>query len=143
MFTCMRGAPLMTQGATRSVGPKPAIRVWVPQDPKGADAVSLLPRRGRPRIRVRLVLTDVLSMSTTRSGIALIAGTRCANQSARARFTLARLRSSAMRLFFVRITQPLEGLIDAGDGRGHIMRIPQSALKFLERDVRVLMDQLD
>ena len=34
-------------------------------------------------------------------------------------------------------------MIDAGDGRGHIMRIRQSALKFLERDVWVLMDQLD
>src|SRR5690606_33887990 len=90
----------MTQGATRPDGLKPAIRVWVPHDPKGADAVSLVPRMERPRIRVRLVLTDVSSMKTTRSGIALIAGTRCANQSARERFTLARLRSSAMRLFF-------------------------------------------
>lgn len=78
----------------------PAINVCVPQLPKGAEAVSRVPRKDRPRWRVRLVLTDVSSMKTIRSGRLRAAGMRCLNQFARASLTCGRLRSSAMRLFF-------------------------------------------
>ena len=48
-----------------------------------------------------------------------------------------------MRLFFVRVSQPLEGLIDARDRGRDVVRVNKRALQFLERDVRILMDQLD
>ncbi len=75
--------PLMNQGAIRASGARPGIRVCVPQLPKGASMVRRVPRRARPRKRVRLVFAAVSSMKTTYSGRSAMAGKRCVNQSVR------------------------------------------------------------
>jgi hypothetical protein len=54
-------APLITHGAIMASWVKPAMNVCVPQLPNGAEAVSRVPRRLRPRNRTRLVFTGVSS----------------------------------------------------------------------------------
>ena len=68
---------------------------------------------------------------------------RWVSQSTRARLTLARLRSSAMRLFFIRIAQPFERLIDARDRGPHPMGMRQRPLQLCQRDIGILMDKFD
>jgi len=53
----------MTHGAIKASTVSPAIRVWVPQLPKGASIVSRSPRGAHPRKRVRFVLTAVSSVA--------------------------------------------------------------------------------
>ena len=78
------------------------MKVWGPQAPKGAEALSLVPHFDRPRKRVMFVLTLVSSMKNTRCGACAMAGNVQRNQWCRAFFTWGLRRSSAMRLFFVR-----------------------------------------
>lgn len=42
-------APLMTQGAIMASEDRPAMKVWVPRDPKGASMTSRSPRCDHPR----------------------------------------------------------------------------------------------
>jgi len=44
------------------------MKVWVPQRLNGALALSICPRRLRPRNRVRQVVTAVSSMKISRAG---------------------------------------------------------------------------
>ena len=76
-------APLITQGAIRLSWVRPAMNVWVPQAPKGAVISRRLPHKLRPRRRVRLVLIEVSSIKTSRSGCDCILGMRYRNHSCR------------------------------------------------------------
>ncbi len=119
VFTCMRGPPLVTQGAIRPSciadrrfayanlprGVRPAMNVCVPQAPKGAVISKRLPRKLRPLRRVILVLTEVSSINTSRSGCAGILGMQYSNHSCRRCFTHARSRSVATSDFFCTYTQ--------------------------------------
>lgn len=63
----MRSMALSTiHGAVSPWQRRPAMKLWVRQCPKGAEAVSLSPRRLRPRNRTILVLIAVSSMKTSR-----------------------------------------------------------------------------
>ena len=76
------------------------MKVCVPHDPNGASITNRSPRCDQPRWRVRLVLTEVSSIKTTRSGSAVTAGRRCLNHSSRNFLTRARRRSVATSVFF-------------------------------------------
>ena len=90
-------APRTTIGAVILLCRKPATNVIVSQAPSGTVPITLTPRGARPRSRVRLVLTAVSSINTSRAGSSM----PCSRiQRLRARATSARCRSAACRLFF-------------------------------------------
>ena len=93
-------APLMTQGAIISPAVRPAMKVCVPHEPKGASMTSLSLRGAHPRSRVRFVFTEVSSRNTTRSGALAIKGARLRSQPLRRFLTSARRRSVATNVFF-------------------------------------------
>jgi len=66
----------ITQGAVMPWQRSPAMKVCVPQWPNGASAISLVPRRLRPRSRTILVFTEVSSTKTRRCGSSRILGWR-------------------------------------------------------------------
>lgn len=85
-----------------------------------------------------LVLTEVSSMNTSRSGIACAAGRRCVIQSARARATSGRRCSSATSDFFVCETETSQGAGQRSLVGVHALRLGQGTLQFTQGDVGVL-----
>lgn len=90
-----RQCRLTGDGAIRLSWVRPAMKDCVPQAPTEAAISKRLPHKLRPRRRVRLVLTEVSSINTSRSGCACILGMRYLNQSCRRCFTRLRSRSVA------------------------------------------------
>jgi hypothetical protein len=98
-------AYLMIQGAIRLSCVKPAMKVCVPHAPNGAYISKRFPPKLRPYWRVRLVLTDVSSIKTSRSGCFRMVGRWCLNQFPRRFFTRAHSRSVATNDFFCNCIQ--------------------------------------
>ncbi len=89
--------PSRTKGASIRSRRNAATKVRVRQRPCGALAKSLRPRGAQPRRRVMLVLAQVSSMKTRRTGSSL---PWCVFQRARLRATSGRSCSVANRVFF-------------------------------------------
>src|SRR6056297_2314948 len=60
-------APLITRGAIIASALSPAMKVWVPHEPKGASMIRRFPQGANPLCLVRFVFSDVSSIKTTRS----------------------------------------------------------------------------
>jgi hypothetical protein len=132
----------MTQGAMRPSDVRPAMKVCVPQPPKGASIRSRCPRRARPRSRVRFVFTEVSSMKTSRSGCRRMKERRRSSQSRRASFTRTRCCSDATSGFSIADTEPLEQRCDRRVVNLHALGHDQRIAQLVERDITVLGDQI-
>lgn len=134
-------APLLSQGAISA--PAPAMNVCIPHDPNVASMTSRSPRCDHPRRRVRLVVTEVSSMKTKRSGRADTASCRCLIQSSRRFLTFARLRSVATNVFFCREADLAQEPASRVWMRLNTGRIRQRTGEFGHGQVAVLINQVD
>src|SRR6516165_5309675 len=91
-------APSITIGAVILLRRKPAMKVMVVQSPCRTWLTSRSPRGQRPRTRTIFVVIAVSSINTSR---VVSRNPCCRIQFRRARFTSARCRSAAHRLFFI------------------------------------------